>query len=107
MAKQKKKPRLPLPKIDGSKALEVLRILCNHPTIAALGVMTGTVLAQIALKPAEMNGNKTAEAINYQLGGLYQGAQGVVIATAVVPIIQSAAGAAIAFAPKAATAGAA
>lgn len=99
----KTKPKLP--KINTDKAIEVLRLLVTHPTIAALGVMTASVIGQIALKPAENSGSQLAKDINYQLGGLYQGAQGVVIATAVVPIIASAAGAAIAFAPKAATGG--
>lgn len=102
MTKPKQQHKVKLPKISGEKALEALKIIASHPTIAALAVMTGSVIVQCALKPAENGGSQLAKDINFQMGGLYNGAQGVVIATAVVPILVTAGQTAIAFAPKAA-----
>lgn len=95
--KQKKPPHPPVStakigetiKSIGSAFKEVAVFAAAHPTTAALFIMGGTTLIQCALKASENKGNKTAKDINFQMGGLYSGAQGIAAASVVAPVIMA------------------
>jgi len=89
-----KQPKPPVKQILSTaikeRLIDVLKAGVSHPASLGLLIMTGSVVGQCLLKKSENDGSQVAKDINFQLGGLYAGAQGIATAAVVVPVITQA-----------------
>lgn len=69
----------------GSRAADIVTVAAGHPASLALIIMAAAVPLKLALAGDESTPQK--QRIGHELGGLYVGAQGSLVALAAAPVI--------------------
>lgn len=80
---------LTLQKVGGG----IVKVVSTHPAALGLTIMAGSALTLMVARKKENEGSVWGRFVAAEANGLYQGAQGITLALAAVPIVTSIAGA--------------